>query len=65
MNNNEKSENKLSQKEKIRQRYKGVDFDELDVIPVVSIVERSARRANPSFTAKGDRVLNLSAIDVY
>ncbi len=35
MNNNEKSENKLSQKEKIRQRYKGVDFDELDVIPAL------------------------------
>ena len=35
MNNSEKTENKLSQKEKIRQRYKGIDIAELDVFPAL------------------------------
>ncbi len=35
MNNNKKAENRLSQKEKIRRRYTGVNVDELDVIPAL------------------------------
>lgn len=35
MNNNEKSENRLFQKEKIRRRYQGINVDELDVIPAL------------------------------